>query len=434
MAANEQFVHWDPYHVPIIIEQAGTVALIHLIEGMTLSRQRRGGTEEFTVMEHREDLSPQIVVKNDEGEVLASYPLPAGAFLMAREGEKVEPGMTVARVPRQSAKNKDITGGLPRIAELFEARQPREVAEIARVDGYVQINAKNSKGRRQLLIEDRETKTVEEHGNIPANKHLLVSNGDYVHKGDKLTEGSIVPHALLEICGPHELQRFLVNEIQLVYRAQGVEINDKHIEIIIRQMMQKVRITEPGDTEYLVGEPIDRVQFEAANRKIIARGGTPADGEPILLGITKASLETDSFISAASFQDTTRILTEAATLGKSDELKGFKENVITGHLIPAGTGTELLQSIELKYLGEELPAEPAEASADEDAELNNIFAADDDEEYDGDEPLYGEGSHLDCEDIFDEDISGEEEVIDSDLDFDDLDLEEVSEDDLDDEE
>ncbi len=355
--ANEQFVHWDPYHVPIIIEEAGTVALIHLIEGMTLSRQRRGGTEEFTVMEHREDLSPQIVVKDDNDEVLASYPLPAGAFLMTREGAKVTPGMTVARVPRQSAKNKDIIGGLPRIAELFEARQPREVAEIARIDGFVQINAKNSKGRRQILIEDRESKAVEEHGNIPANKHLLVSNGDYVHKGDKLTEGSIVPHALLEICGPHELQRFLVNEIQLVYRAQGVEINDKHIEIIIRQMMQKVRITDAGDSEYLVGEPIDRVQFDAENRRVTERGGRPAEGEPMLLGITKASLETDSFISAASFQDTTRILTEAATLGKSDELKGFKENVITGHLIPAGTGTELLQSLRLKYYGEEIPRE-----------------------------------------------------------------------------
>ena len=417
--ANEQFVHWDPYHVPIIIEETGTVSLVHLIEGMTLSRQRRGGTEEFTVMEHREDLSPQIVVKDDNDEVLASYPLPAGAFLMAREGEKVEPGMTVARVPRQSAKNKDITGGLPRIAELFEARQPREVAEIARIDGFVQINAKNSKGRRQILIEDREAKTVEEHGNIPANKHLLVSNGDYVHKGDKLTEGSIVPHALLEICGPHELQRFLVNEIQLVYRAQGVEINDKHIEIIIRQMMQKVRITEPGDTEYLVGEPIDRVRFDAENRKVIERGGRPAEGEPILLGITKASLETDSFISAASFQDTTRILTEAATLGKSDDLKGFKENVITGHLIPAGTGTDLLQSLQLKYFGEEIPSElPAEEEAAE-AALTDEEVFSDDEEYDESEPFYGEGSFLDDESEFDDD------TFESELDFDNLELEDV---------
>ncbi|MBE6370039.1 MAG: DNA-directed RNA polymerase subunit beta' [Lentisphaerae bacterium] len=412
--ANEQFVHWDPYHVPIIIEEAGTVALIHLIEGMTLNRQRRGGTEEFTVMEHREDLSPQIVVKNDDDEVLASYPLPAGAFLMAREGEKVVPGMTVARVPRQSAKNKDITGGLPRIAELFEARQPREVAEIARVDGFVQINAKNSKGRRQILIEDREAKTVEDHGNIPANKHLLVSNGDYVHRGDKLTEGSIVPHALLEICGPHELQRFLVNEIQLVYRAQGVEINDKHIEIIIRQMMQKVRVTDGGDTDYLVGEPIDRVCFEAENRRVAAMDGRQATGEPILLGITKASLETDSFISAASFQDTTRILTEAATLGKSDELKGFKENVITGHLIPAGTGTENLQNLQLKYYGEEIPGElPEESENEEDAALNdeNIFD-DEDDLFSEDAPLFGEGSFLDDE---------------ADLDFDNMELEDVVE-------
>ncbi len=424
--ANEQFVHWDPYHVPIIIEEAGTVSLIHLIEGMTLSRQRRGGTEEFTVMEHRDDLSPQIVVKDDNDEVLASYPLPAGAFLMAREGEKVEPGMTVARVPRQSAKNKDITGGLPRIAELFEARQPREVAEIARIDGFVQINAKNSKGRRQIIIEDRESKQVEEHGNIPANKHLLVSNGDYVHKGDKLTEGSIVPHALLDICGPHELQRFLVNEIQLVYRAQGVEINDKHIEIIIRQMMQKVRITEPGDTEYLAGEAIDRVNFEAENRKVAERGGRPAEGEPILLGITKASLETDSFISAASFQDTTRILTEAATLGKSDELKGFKENVITGHLIPAGTGTDLLQTIQLKYFGEEIPSELPEVTEPAEEVLTDEDLFDDEELFDENEKIFGEGSFLDDEADLDEFSTGEN--------FDEMELSDVVDDFEDDEE
>ncbi|MBE6402877.1 MAG: DNA-directed RNA polymerase subunit beta' [Lentisphaerae bacterium] len=423
--AEEQFVHWDPYHVPIIIEEAGRVSLIHLIEGMTLSRQRRGGTEEFTVMEHRDDLSPQIVVKDDNDEVLASYPLPAGAFVMAREGEHVEPGVTVARVPRQSAKNKDITGGLPRIAELFEARQPREIAEIARIDGFVQINAKNSKGRRQILIENREAKTIEEHGNIPANKHLLVSNGDYVHKGDKLTEGSIVPHALLEICGPHELQRFLVNEIQLVYRAQGVEINDKHIEIIIRQMMQKVRITEPGDTEYLVGEAIDRVSFDAENRKVAERGGRPAEGEPILLGITKASLETDSFISAASFQDTTRILTEAATLGKSDELKGFKENVITGHLIPAGTGTEQLQYLKLKYYGEEIPREQPELTEEEEENkvLEEQIFEDDDDMFGDDAPLFGEGSILDDEADLDD-------MFADDQDFDNMELEDVIEDDF----
>ncbi|WP_368506822.1 DNA-directed RNA polymerase subunit beta' [Victivallis sp. Marseille-Q1083] len=369
--ANEQFAHWDPYHVPIIIEAAGVVELHDLVEGVTLNRQKRGGTEEITVMEHREDLHPQIVVKSKDGEFLANYPLPAGAFLMTKEGAKVGSGMMVARVPRQSSKNKDITGGLPRIAELFEARIPKDIAEIARIDGYVEVDRMN-RGRRQLLIKDPESGITEEHNNIPANKHLTVSRGDYVRKGQKLTEGSVVPHALLEVCGPQELQRYLVDEIQLVYRAQGVEINDKHIEIIIRQMMQKVRITDSGDTDYLVGEPIDRVNFEQANREVLSRGGRPASAEPILLGITKASLETESFISAASFQDTTRILTEAATLGKVDTLNGFKENVITGHLIPAGTGTEKLQSLRLRYLGKEIEPELPEIEEEETVVLADV--------------------------------------------------------------
>ncbi|MGE4301805.1 MAG: DNA-directed RNA polymerase subunit beta' [Victivallaceae bacterium] len=360
--ADEQFAHWDPYHVPIIVEEAGTVELHDLVEGVTLSRQKRGGVEEVTVMEHREDLHPQIVIKSPEGEFLQNYPLPSGAFLMTRPGAKVKKGMVVARVPRQSQKNMDITGGLPRISELFEARNPKDMAEIARIDGIVEVE-KTTRGRRTLVIVDPESEQREEHTNIPAHKHLTVSKGDTVRKGQKLTEGSVVPQALLDICGPHELQRYLVDEIQMVYRAQGVEINDKHVEIIIRQMMQKVRITESGDSDYLPGEPIDRVDFNRVNREILSRGGEPAQGEPMLLGITKASLETESFISAASFQDTTRILTEAATLGKEDLLKGFKENVITGHLIPAGTGTERLQSVRLKYLGEELEPELPELEA-----------------------------------------------------------------------
>ena len=264
--------------------------------------------------------------------------------------------MLFRSVPRQSAKNKDITGGLPRIAELFEARIPKDIAEIARIDGMVEVD-KMTRGKRQLLIRDPETGITEEHNNIPAHKHLTVSKGDVVRKGQKLTEGSVVPHALLEVCGPHELQRYLVDEIQLVYRAQGVEINDKHIEIIIRQMMQKVKITDQGSSVFLTGEQVDRSEFILENKRVAARGGKPAEAEPVLLGITKASLETESFISAASFQDTTRILTDAATLGKVDKLLGFKENVITGHLIPAGTGTEKMQSIRLTYLGEEIEEE-----------------------------------------------------------------------------
>jgi len=364
--ANEIFVRWEPDHVPIIIEEAGVVQLLDLIEGVTIQKQKRGG-DQGTVMEHREDLHPQIVINTEDGTFLANYPLPAGAVLMTKAGAKVTPGMVVARVPRQSAKNKDITGGLPRIAELFEARVPKDVAEIARIDGYVEVD-KLGRHKRQLVIRDPESGMVEEHNAIPANKHLTVSKGDFVRKGQKLTEGSIVPHTLLGICGIHELQRHLVDEIQLVYRAQGVEINDKHIEIIIRQMMQKVRITESGSSDYLPGEQLDRVEFEQINREIIERGGKPAEAEPVLLGITKAALETDSFISAASFQDTTRILTEAATAGRIDTLNGFKENVITGHLIPAGTGTERLQSIRLKYLGTEIEPElPAQEAATADS-------------------------------------------------------------------
>ncbi len=353
--ANEVFVQWEANHVPIIIEEAGIVELHDLVEGVTLQKQKRG-SDQSTVMEHREDLHPQIVIVSDTGDFLANYPLPAGAVLMTKNGDKVKPGKVVARVPRQSAKNKDITGGLPRIAELFEARIPKDAAEIARIDGIVEVD-KLSRGKRQIVIRNLESDRREEHNNIPAYKHLVVSKGDYVRKGQKLTEGSIVPHALLEVCGVHELQRHLVDAIQLVYRAQGVEINDKHVEIIIRQMMQKVRITESGSTDYLPGEQLDRTEFDRVNREMIDKGGKPAEAEPILLGITKAALETESFISAASFQDTTRILTEAATVGKVDTLNGFKENVITGHLIPAGTGTERLQSVRLKYLGQEIEPE-----------------------------------------------------------------------------
>jgi len=274
---------------------------------------------------------------------------------MVSEKAAIKPGLTLARVPRQQMKNKDITGGLPRVAELFEARTPKEVAEIARIDGIVELG-KLARGRRQLLIKDIDTGAVEEHS-IPATKHLVVGKGDFVKKGQKLTIGSIVPQMLLSICGPQELQRYLVNEIQTVYRAQGVEINDKHIEIIIRQMMQKVRITEQGSTPFLTGEQIDKHDFMRVNEQIKEAGGHPADAEPVLLGITKASLETDSFISAASFQDTTRILTDAATLGKVDLLRGFKENVITGHLIPAGTGSDQFLNLRVKKLGEELPPE-----------------------------------------------------------------------------
>lgn len=378
---KEKIASWDAYQMPIIAEENGVVELHDIVEGVTLNRSERGGIEELTVMEHREDLLPQVVVNDAKGELISNYPLPTGALLMVKRGEKVVPGMTLARVPRQQQKNRDITGGLPRVAELFEARMPKEVAEIARIDGIVD-RGKNVRGRQTIIIRDPDNKDVFEEHNIPTSKHLIVGKGDYVRKGQKLTVGSIIPQKLLEICGPHELQRYIVNEIQKVYRAQGVEINDKHIEIIIRQMMQKIRIVDQGDTQFLTGEQVDRYDFIHANEEARKNGRKPAEGEPVLLGIAKASLETESFISSASFQDTTRILTDAATLGKIDVLRGFKENVITGHLIPAGTGSEKFQHLHLVKLGEEIPIEKPVVELPEQKKeetIENIDFGDDDD-------------------------------------------------------
>jgi DNA-directed RNA polymerase subunit beta' len=363
--SNEKIASWDPYNVPIIAEETGEIEFKDLIEGITLNReQKKGGIVEMTVMEHREDLHPQIVINNSDGEMIAHYSLPSSAYLMIEEKTKVKAGVVLARMPRQTAKNKDITGGLPRVAELFEARIPKDAAEIARIDGIVELG-KLTRGKRQLIIRDPENDQVEEHL-VPINKHLSAGKGDTVKKGQKLTEGSVVPQELLEVCGPQALQEYLVNEVQMVYRAQGVEINDKHIEVIVRQMLQKVRVTEAGDTKFLSGEQVDKQDFLKENLNVAMRGGQPGEAEPVLLGITKASLETESFISSASFQDTTRILTDAATLGKVDNLKGFKENVITGHLIPAGTGTATMQAIKMNKLGAEIEPEPEIVMEDED--------------------------------------------------------------------
>jgi DNA-directed RNA polymerase subunit beta' len=256
----------------------------------------------------------------------------------------------LAKTPRKESKTKDITGGLPRVAELFEARRPKDAAEIAKIEGIVEFGP-NQRGRRTLVIHDPVTGAKEEHL-IPMGKHIVVFKGDYVRKGQQLTEGPIVPQEILEICGPQELQEYLVNQVQEVYRLQGVEINDKHIEIVVRQMLRKVQITDPGETDFLWGEQVEKQSFQDMNEKAIAEGKKPAEASPALLGVTKASLETESFISAASFQDTTRVLTEAATLGRVDTLYGFKENVIMGHLIPGGTGFPMYRNIRLVPLAE----------------------------------------------------------------------------------
>jgi len=358
--AGEKFVTWDPYSVPIISEHAGVVSFEDFIEGITVrkGKEESTGIEGMVLMEHKEDLHPQMVIKDSQnGAVLGYYPGPSGAHVMVVEGQRIKAGETLAKTPRKAAQTKDITGGLPRVAELFEARTPKDSAEIARIDGVVELSG-IARGKRRLLVRDEETGAEEEHL-IPMGKHVIVYPGDFVHKGQQLTEGPVVPQELLEVCGPQELQEYLVNEVQAVYQLQGVEINDKHIEVIVRQMLRKVRITEPGDTEFLWGEQVEKASFQEVNQKAMAEGKRPAEASPVLLGITKASLETESFISAASFQETTRILTDAAVLGRVDELRGFKENVIMGNLIPAGTGFPLYKNIRLVKLGEEISVEEA---------------------------------------------------------------------------
>ena len=354
---GDTFVQWDPYNVPILSEKAGRVQFHDIIEGVTMKQEmdETTGQEAMVVIEHKEDLHPQVIIRDEKGEASASYPIPSGAHIVVSEGDRIVAGTLMAKTPRKTSKTKDITGGLPRVAELFEARRPKDAAEISKIDGIVDFGP-SVRGKRCILIKDAQTGVEEEHL-IPIGKHVIVFKGDFVKKGQQLTEGPVVPHEILDVCGPQELQEHLVNEVQEVYRLQGVTINDKHIEIIVRQMLRKVRITEPGDTVFLWGEHVDKIVFEEENQRVDQMGGKPAEAQPVLLGITKASLETESFLSAASFQDTTRVLTEAATMGKVDYLRGFKENVIMGHIIPAGTGYSIHRNVEIKVAAEPAPVE-----------------------------------------------------------------------------
>jgi DNA-directed RNA polymerase subunit beta' len=352
---NDIIVEWDPYNVPILTEKAGKVEFRDMILGITVAAEvdKETGKKGTMVTEHKEDLHPQVCITDPKtGEVIISYSIPVGAHLSVKEGEKVTGGTQLAKTPRKVARTKDITGGLPRVAELFEARKPKESCVISKIEGEVSFGG-NVRGKKKVIVTDSATGEQVDHL-VPMGKHIIVTEGDKVKRGDQITEGPVSPEDLLEACGATELQEHLVNEVQSVYRVQGVEINDKHIEVIVRQMLRKVKITEPGDADqFLWGDQVERTTFKKINAEIIANGGKPAEGEPVLLGITKASLETDSFISAASFQDTTRVLTEAATLGRIDYLSGFKENVIMGHLIPAGTGFHHHRDSEFEFTVEE---------------------------------------------------------------------------------
>ncbi|HEX5483678.1 MAG TPA: DNA-directed RNA polymerase subunit beta', partial [Terriglobia bacterium] len=367
---GDVIVEWDPYTFSILTEVGGAVQFKDLHQDVTLREEvdEVTGLSRWVVTDSPDEkLQPQLVIK-PEGEgkskgATKKYLLPSRAHLMVQEGDEVSPGDVLAKIPRETTKTKDITGGLPRVVELFEARRPHETAVISEVDGMVHYG-EISKGQRKIVVVPAKGEPKEYL--LPRGVHVSVQEGEHVRAGEPLMDGPRNPHDILAVLGEKELQKYLVDEIQEVYRLQGVNINDKHIEVIVRQMMRWVKIDEVGDTEFLLDENVDKFRFREENERIASNGGKPSTGRPLLLGITKASLSTDSFISAASFQETTRVLTEAAIRGAVDQLRGLKENVIMGRLIPAGTGLEFYRNFRL--LTEPEPAQPEEVPVPEEAE------------------------------------------------------------------
>ncbi len=361
---GERIAEWDPFTSPILTEQSGTIKFGDIQENVTVEEQidEATGLSRKVVIESKSaNLRPRVSVKSAEGKTVARYHVPVGSNIAVNDGDEVQAGDVIAKIPRETMKTKDITGGLPRVAELFEGRKPKEFAIISEVDGVVRFD-KDTKGKRKVLvIPEIDGRLAEEEARqylIPKGKHISVHDGDRVRAGEPLMDGSPNPHDILQVLGDKALARFLVDEIQEVYRLQGVKINDKHIETIVRQMLRRIRVKEVGDTKFLSGEQVERWMFDDENIRVMAQGGTPAIGEPLLLGITKASLSTESFISAASFQETTKVLTEAAIAGKVDKLAGLKENVIMGRPIPAGTGMGRYNRIKIHLTEEAGVVEP----------------------------------------------------------------------------
>jgi DNA-directed RNA polymerase subunit beta' len=371
---GQRLAEWDPYTLPIITEREGLVNYMDLVDGVSM----RDVTDEATGLSYKtvvdwkqqpkgSDLRPRITLRDEKGEVVqlangseARYFLSVDAILSVEPGASVHAGDVLARIPRDTAKTRDITGGLPRVAELFEARKPKDFAVISEIDGRVEFG-KDYKAKRRIIVRPKDESEEPSEYLLPKGKHISVQEGDFIERGDPLMDGNPVPHDILRVMGVEALANYLINEIQDVYRLQGVKINDKHIEVIVRQMLQKVEIEDAGETTFLAGEQIDRIEFDAVNEKAEEEGLILATAEPVLQGITKASLQTQSFISAASFQETTRVLTEAAVSGRIDRLLGLKENVIVGRLIPAGTGA---------YMNE-----MREIAADRDKEMTEIAEA-----------------------------------------------------------
>jgi DNA-directed RNA polymerase subunit beta' len=353
---NAVLAEWDPFTIPILTELQGVVKFGDVTDRVTMQEKRDKVTGKISrvIVESRDmDARPRISIKDKKGKTAsipgtargrARYHLPIGAIIMVNEGDKVSAGAVLAKIPRETTKTKDITGGLPRVAELFEVRKPKENAILSEIDGTVSFG-QYSKGRRKVTITPEIGEPMDYF--ITKGKHVSVLEGDYVRAGEPLMDGSANPHDILRIRGTKELAKYLVNEVQEVYRLQGVGINDKHIEVIVKQMLKQVTVTDIGDSSFLLGEHVERWRFEEKNQEIMEQGGKPATAEPLLLGITKASLSTESFISAASFQETTKVLSDASVAGKIDYLKGLKENVIMGRLIPAGTGVREYRELDI---------------------------------------------------------------------------------------
>jgi DNA-directed RNA polymerase subunit beta' len=352
-------VSWDPHHHPILAEVSGIVRYEDVLEGKTFRVERDVDTKvaRKVLIEHKGDLHPNLIIEDEKGNRLSINQLPHKAYIEVENGHRVVAGTMLAKTPREIQGTQDITGGLPRVTELFEARRPKDPAVLASIDGLVELGDKR-RGKRTIILKGEGG--LEQEHLVPQGKNLRVHRGDHVKAGEALVDGPLVPHDILEIQGEKAVQGYLLREVQTVYRAQGVSIDDKHIEIIISQMMRKVQVEDPGDSEFLPGAVVDKFRFREANNRLKTERKKPATSSPLLLGITKASLQSDSFISAASFQETTKVLTEAALAGKRDELVGLKENVILGHLVPTGTGfreyqkTRVQKNIDLQAAAEEL--------------------------------------------------------------------------------
>jgi DNA-directed RNA polymerase subunit beta' len=386
--SGQVLVEWDPYTFSILTEEAGTVKFKDIVEGLTVHEEvdEVTGLARLIIIDSPDEKrQPTVEIRGGDGKVsLRKYHMPSHAHLMVADGEQVFAGDVLAKIPRETTKTKDITGGLPRVQELFEARKPRETAVITEIDGNVKDGGIVKGQRKIVIVPDEPGAEVREYS-LPRGVHVNVQDGDRVRAGEPLMDGPSNPHDILSVLGEKALQGYLVNEIQEVYRLQGVNINDKHIEVIVRQMMRWVKIEDVGDTDFLVDEQVDKFRFMEENERVLAAPGRPAIGRPLLLGITKASLSTDSFISAASFQETTRVLTEASISGKVDHLRGLKENVTMGRLIPAGTGFEYYRNVRIPP--DEPPPPPPPSPEELELEREMEYFAEPEEAFGRDEVL-----------------------------------------------